>query len=73
VDIGQEVRQIVAGIRAFYTKEELAGKNVVVIKNLAPAVIRGVESNGMLLATRDENGLAVLSTDRPMNIGSPVS
>jgi methionyl-tRNA synthetase len=50
IDLGTEQRQIVAGIALAYKPEELVGKSIVVVANLAPAVIRGVESNGMLLA-----------------------
>ena len=73
IDIGDEKRQIVAGIRDFYTKEEMVGRMVVVIKNLQPAVIRGVESNGMMLATKDGQTLSVLTTERDVKIGSPIS
>ena len=54
------VRQLVAGVKDGYSKEELAGKRVVVIANLAPASIRGVESQGMLLAAEDEGGKPIL-------------
>ena len=50
IRIGEEERQIVAGIKQHYTAEELTGKKIVVVANLAPAVIRGIESKGMLLA-----------------------
>ena len=60
VIIGQEKRQIVAGIRANYTPEDLIGRQVVVVVNLKPAKLRGVESQGMLLAATDENGGAIL-------------
>ncbi|MFZ0739614.1 MAG: methionine--tRNA ligase subunit beta [Candidatus Acidiferrales bacterium] len=50
VDIGEEVRQIVAGLAVAYTPEELVGKKVVVVANLAPRKLRGVESNGMIVA-----------------------
>lgn len=50
VDIGEEVRQIVAGLAVSYTPEELVGKKVVVVANLAPRKLRGVESNGMIVA-----------------------
>jgi len=73
VDIAGESRQLVAGIKQFYTKEELIGKKVIVLNNLEPAVIRGVESKGMLLVVRDENTLAVLTHDREVAAGSPVS
>lgn len=72
VDIAGEIRQIVAGIKKFYTPEELLNKNVIVVANLVPAVIRGVESNGMLLAASVEENLAVLTTDRPIISGAQV-
>jgi methionyl-tRNA synthetase len=50
IKVGEENRQIVAGIAEHYSPEELVGKKIVVVANLKPAVIRGVESNGMLLA-----------------------
>ncbi len=64
VDIGTETRKMVAGIKPWYTKDELIGKNVVVLANLEPKVIRGVESKGMLLATMFDNRLSILTTDR---------
>jgi methionyl-tRNA synthetase len=73
LDLGDEKRQIIAGVKAFYSKEELVGKTIVVVKNLEPAVIRGVESNGMLLAVKDENGLAVLTIEKDIKIGNRVS
>ncbi|MBF0483913.1 MAG: methionine--tRNA ligase subunit beta [Candidatus Omnitrophica bacterium] len=73
VDLGEEKRQIVAGIRKFYTKEELIGKKVVVVKNLQPAMLRGEESQGMLLAVKDTEQLSVLTTERPIKLGSRVS
>jgi len=73
VDLGTETRQVVAGIRQFYPKEELIGKTVIFLKNLQPAVIRGVESNGMVLATKDDVSLAILVPQREVKIGSPVS
>jgi methionyl-tRNA synthetase len=59
VDIGTEKRQIVAGIQQFYQPEEIIGREVVVIVNLAPAKIFGVESNGMVLAAGDTASLLV--------------
>ncbi len=55
VNIGTEIRQIVSGIAKFYTPEELVGKKVVVVKNLAPIKLRGEESCGMLLCASDES------------------
>lgn len=60
VHIGEEKRQIVAGIKANYTPEDLIGRQVVVVYNLKPAKLRGVESQGMLLAATDESGGAIL-------------
>ena len=70
VDIGGSQRQLVAGIRLFYKKEELVGKQVVVITNLEPAIIRGVESQGMLLAAQDEKGISLISPERFVLEGS---
>lgn len=68
-----EERQLVAGIAMDYEPEELIGKQVVVVWNLEPAVIRGVESNGMLLAAKDGEVLGVLTTDRKVKNGTRVS
>lgn len=73
VSTGDAEKTIVAGIRPYYRKEELEGKSVVIIDNLEPAVIRGVASNGMLLAAKDESSLSVLITERAVKTGSPVS
>ena len=64
VDLGQgDVRQIVSGLAQSYTPGQVMGKNVVVITNLKPAVIRGVESKGMLLAGKDERQIAVVEVN----------
>jgi len=73
IDLGTEQRQIVAGIALAYKPEELVGKSIVVVANLAPAVIRGVESNGMLLAATGGDTLALLTPDREVPPGSSVS
>ena len=62
VKIGPEVRQIVSGIRAYYTPEEMVGKKVMVLVNLKPAKLAGVLSEGMLLCAEDEDGKYVLMT-----------
>ena len=72
IDLGTETRQIVAGIRLSYEAKDLVGKEVVVVVNLEPAVIRGVESAGMLLATHDEKCISMLSPDREVVLGSSV-
>jgi methionyl-tRNA synthetase len=74
VDIGTEQRQVVAGIRASYADPQaLVGREVVLVANLEPAKLRGVESQGMLLATSDASGIALLRPDRDVPPGSPVS
>jgi methionyl-tRNA synthetase len=72
VDLGDKTKQMVAGIKNHYKKEDLAGKLVVVVDNLDPAVLRGVESQGMVLAASDENGMAIISPDKEMKLGSVV-
>lgn len=75
VDIGNETRQIVAGIAKHYSPEELVGKQVVVVTNLKPAKLRGVMSNGMLLAastTGEPRELGVVTPDRQLPAGSRV-
>lgn len=73
VDLGDEKRKLVAGIKLWYSKEELLGKNVVVLANLEPKVIRGVESKGMILATLNNDRFTILTTDRDIPPGSKVS
>jgi methionyl-tRNA synthetase len=63
IDLGDKTKQIVAGIKAYYQKEDLVGKQVVVVDNLEPAILRGVESQGMLLATSDETGIVIISPE----------
>lgn len=72
LDLGGRQKQVVAGIRSFYSKEELVGKQVVLVDNLDPVVLRGVESQGMILAGSDENTLAVVSPDKRLTPGSIV-
>ncbi|MFP4475484.1 MAG: methionine--tRNA ligase [Desulfatibacillaceae bacterium] len=72
VDIG-EIRTVVAGIAKSYKPEELVGRQVVVVANLAPAKLMGIESQGMVLAAVDEDGPRVLGTEREAAPGTPVS
>ena len=73
IDLGeQEERQLVAGIRAHYTPEELVGKQIVVVANLQAATLRGVESQGMLLAVTDGGQVVVLSPEKQVAPGSKV-
>ncbi len=72
VDLGTETRQLVAGVAQHYQPEELIGKTVIVVTNLKPAKIRGVESQGMILAVKDGNRLSLLTTDQPVPPGKSV-
>lgn len=72
VDLDGRIKQLVAGIKKSYTKEELIGKQVVVVDNLDPAMLRGVESQGMILAASDDQGIAVVTTDKKVKLGSIV-
>ena len=72
IAIGEEKRQIVAGIRKFYTPEELVGKKIVVITNLQPVTLRGVESQGMLLAANTDEKIVLLVPDKDILSGSKV-
>jgi tRNA-binding protein len=69
---GMQDRQIVAGIRNHYKPEELIGKRIVIVNNLAPAVLRGVESQGMLLAAKDGDKVVVLTTEKDVQPGSKI-
>lgn len=72
VDTGEE-RQLVAGIGKVYSPKELTGKSIVVVTNLQPAKLMGVESQGMLLAATDSEGSPVIiAPERPIKEGSKV-
>lgn len=72
VDLGSEERQICAGIRDHYAPEELVGKQIVVVANLETAKLRGLESQGMLLAASDEGRVIILTTEKPVQAGAQV-
>ena len=77
IDLGGEQRQIIAGIRGQYAPESLLGKLVIVLANLAPRKMRGMDSNGMMLAASCEvdgqRKVIVLTPDADLPPGSPVS
>lgn len=73
VDLGDGERQIVAGIRSSYDPAALVGTEIVVLANLEPTTLRGVESQGMLLATRDGDRVVVLRPDATVTPGAKVS
>lgn len=72
VDFNSETRTLVAGIKKHYSPEELIGKNIVVVFNLEPAKIRGIKSQGMLLAASDNEKVVLLTTDRKIDAGSRI-
>lgn len=72
LDLGDRTKQVVAGIKNSYQKEDLIGKEVVVVDNLDPAMLRGVESQGMILAASDETGIVIVSPGREVKLGSIV-
>ncbi len=73
IQVGEEERQLVAGVRAHYEPEALVGKTIVVVANLKPATLRGVESQGMMLAVKDGDDVRVLTPDGPVASGLRVS
>jgi methionyl-tRNA synthetase len=71
VDLGEEKpRQILSGIREYVLPEDLVGKQFPFIANLAPRTIRGLESNGMILAGSDDSGLALLNPTKALTNGT---
>jgi methionyl-tRNA synthetase len=72
IQVGEEQKQIVAGIRGHYEPEVLVGRQIVVLNNLQPALIRGEESNGMLLAASDAGGVVLLRPDRDCEVGAGI-
>ncbi|MCQ2422612.1 MAG: methionine--tRNA ligase [Lachnospiraceae bacterium] len=73
VKVGSEVIQIVSGIKKSYSPEQMVGKHVMVLKNLKPATLAGLKSEGMILCAEDENGeLAIMTPDRFMPAGSEI-
>jgi len=73
IDLGSEERQIVAGIKGHYAPEELVGRQVVVVANLETAKLRGIESQGMLLAASDGDRIVILTPEKQVNPGAKVS
>lgn len=72
IDLGEKTKQIVAGIKNFYKKEDLLGRQIVVVDNLEPVLLRGVESQAMLLAASDEKGICIITPERKVQLGSIV-
>jgi len=73
VDLGEsKPRQVVAGIKEFYSAESLVGTQVCVVANLKPAKLMGMISEGMLLAAKDEDGLCLVRPEKPKKAGTPI-
>ena len=73
VDVGEAApRQLVAGIKRSYQPSELVGKQVVVVANMKPATLRGVESQGMVLAASDGSAIVLVSPEQPVQPGSTI-
>ncbi|HEY4760191.1 MAG TPA: methionine--tRNA ligase subunit beta [Thermoguttaceae bacterium] len=72
IKVGEEEKQIVAGIRQYYKPEDLMGRQIVVVNNLQEVVLRGEESHGMLLAASDSQGIVLLRPDRECDSGAEV-
>ena len=78
VNFGKEDREsprtIVAGIKAYYSPEQLEGKQAIFVANLEPAKLRGIESNGMILAAvESEENIVILTPEKPVKEGTKVS
>ncbi len=69
IQVGEEQRTLVAGISKYYEPSEMEGKTIIIVANLEPRKLMGIESQGMLLAVSDENGLALLTTDKEIASG----
>ena len=72
IDAGDGKKQLVVGIKNHYSAEELIGRKIIVVNNLAPAVLRGMESQGMLLAAKDGDKVVLLTTEKDVASGSRV-
>jgi len=72
IEVGEERKQICAGIKKHYRPEDLVGRTIIVVNNLAPAVLRGEESQGMLLAASHEDSVVLLRPDQDLPSGCQV-
>jgi methionyl-tRNA synthetase len=71
VDIGTEKRQLVAGLAPWYLPEQMVGKRIIVLANIEPKMIRGLESRGMLLAA-DAQDVSLLAADKEVPVGTKI-
>jgi len=72
VDLGEEKRQIIAGIGKMYSPEVLVGREIIIVANLEPRMLMGLESQGMLLAASDENGPVILIPEKEVLSGTKI-
>lgn len=72
LQVGDETRQVVSGIAKYYSPEEMVGKTLILVANLKPAKLRGIESQGMILAATNENGLSLVTIDKDLGSGARV-
>jgi methionyl-tRNA synthetase len=72
VTLGEEKRTIVAGVKKHYSAEEILGKKIVIVTNLQPVKLRGVESQGMLLAAVNKDNVVLLTIDKDITEGSKI-
>ena len=73
IDVGGEIRQIVSGIKKWYAPADLVGKHLIVVTNLKSKSMRGVDSQGMVLAASSGDEVILITTDKPAHPGSKVS
>ena len=73
IDIGSETKIVCAGLKEYYSKDDLKNKKVVLFVNLKPRILRSIESQGMILAADDEKGkVSLIVPDKEMEIGSRI-
>jgi len=75
VDIGSEIKTVCAGLKEYYSAEELKGKKIILFTNLTPRTLRGIESQGMILAavSSDHSKVSLIQPDAEIEVGSRVS
>jgi methionyl-tRNA synthetase len=73
IEVGSEKRTLVAGLKEYYSKEEMLGKTIIIVANLEPKKLAGILSEGMLLAAEEEGKVVLLTTDKEIPSGSKIS
>ncbi|MBU2100471.1 methionine--tRNA ligase subunit beta [Candidatus Micrarchaeota archaeon] len=73
IEVGKEKRTLVAGLREYYSPEELQGKTLIIVANLEPKKLGGILSEGMLLAAEENGKVVLLTTDKEIPSGSKIS